>query len=107
MIFGMVEIPYVPIEPDMPPATTRDDVRVEEVANPESKAETDKEMLEVAEQTSYEGLMENEEVMVDTVVQTSLANAPLAAPSGSDTVDVTSGTKTQVQSVLHRALMPR
>uniref|UniRef100_M1DER7 Polyprotein protein n=1 Tax=Solanum tuberosum TaxID=4113 RepID=M1DER7_SOLTU len=80
MIFGMVQIADVP---DMPSATTRDEVRVEEAADPESEAETDKEMLEVAEEVSYEGLTETEEAMIDAVVQTSLADTPLADPSAS------------------------
>uniref|UniRef100_M1DFR2 Polyprotein protein n=1 Tax=Solanum tuberosum TaxID=4113 RepID=M1DFR2_SOLTU len=35
MIFGTVDIPY---DPDMPPATTGDEVRVEQTANPEFEA---------------------------------------------------------------------
>uniref|UniRef100_M1DZA2 Polyprotein protein n=1 Tax=Solanum tuberosum TaxID=4113 RepID=M1DZA2_SOLTU len=98
MIFRRVEIPDVPVEPDMPPATTRDNVRVEEVADPESEAEMDVEMLEVAKEASYEGLTETEEAMVDAIVQASLADTPLADPSGPSTVDETLGTEAQDQS---------
>ncbi|KAG5619847.1 hypothetical protein H5410_005065 [Solanum commersonii] len=55
MIFGMIEIPNMLVEPGMPLNTTKDDVRVEEVADPESEAEMDKEMFGVAEKASYEG----------------------------------------------------
>lgn len=41
MIFCMVEIPDVAVEPEMPQTTTKDDVRVEDVTDPESEAETD------------------------------------------------------------------
>ncbi|KAG5595231.1 hypothetical protein H5410_036463 [Solanum commersonii] len=78
MIFGMVEIPDVP---KMPPATIGDEGRVEEAADPESEAETNKEILEVAEEASYDGLTETEDIMVDVVVHASLANTPLDAPS--------------------------
>ncbi|XP_049344982.1 uncharacterized protein LOC125809370 [Solanum verrucosum] len=50
MIFGTVEILDVL---DIPPATTRDEIRVEEAADPESEAVMDEEMLEVAEEASY------------------------------------------------------
>uniref|UniRef100_M1DLR0 Polyprotein protein n=1 Tax=Solanum tuberosum TaxID=4113 RepID=M1DLR0_SOLTU len=53
---------------------------------------------EVAEDTSYEGLTEIEEAMVDASMQTSLADTPLAVPSGSTTVEVTPGTEAQYQS---------
>ncbi|XP_049350300.1 uncharacterized protein LOC125814892 [Solanum verrucosum] len=65
MSCGMVEIPDVP---DMPPATTEDEIRVEEAADLESQVENDKEMLEVAEEASYECLTETKEAMVDVVV---------------------------------------
>uniref|UniRef100_M1DGS2 Polyprotein protein n=1 Tax=Solanum tuberosum TaxID=4113 RepID=M1DGS2_SOLTU len=96
MIFGTVEIPDMPVEPDIPSATTVDEVRVDEAADSESEAETDKEMLGVAEEVSYEGLKETEEAMIDAVVQTSLVDMPLADPSGAgDTVDATSGIDAQ------------
>uniref|UniRef100_M1DDW4 Polyprotein protein n=1 Tax=Solanum tuberosum TaxID=4113 RepID=M1DDW4_SOLTU len=41
MIFGMVEIPNMPADTDMPPATTGDEVRVKKVVAAESEAETD------------------------------------------------------------------
>ncbi|XP_049378081.1 uncharacterized protein LOC125842820 [Solanum stenotomum] len=68
MIFGMVEIPDVPVEPDMPATTTKDDVRVEEAADPESEVETDNEMIGVDDEASYEGLTETEEAMVDAAM---------------------------------------
>ncbi|KAG5580847.1 hypothetical protein H5410_051474, partial [Solanum commersonii] len=98
IIFGTMEISDVPVDPDMPPATTKDDVRAEEVADPESEVETDEEMLGVAEEVSYEDLTKTEEAMVDAVVQTSLADIPLANTSGSSVVDVTPGTDAYVQS---------
>ncbi|KAG5596030.1 hypothetical protein H5410_037262 [Solanum commersonii] len=81
MIFGSVEIPEVPVELDMPLATTEDD------------------MLEVVEEASYEGLTETEEAMIDAIVHISLADTPLASPSGPITIDVTPGTDSQFQSV--------
>ncbi|KAG5599684.1 hypothetical protein H5410_031054 [Solanum commersonii] len=96
MIFGMVEISDVP---NILSATTGDNVRVEEVVEPESEAETDEEILRVAEDVSYEGLTTTKEATIDATVQTSLANMPLADLSkDGDTVDVTPGTDTQVQS---------
>uniref|UniRef100_M1DD14 Polyprotein protein n=1 Tax=Solanum tuberosum TaxID=4113 RepID=M1DD14_SOLTU len=92
MIFGMVEILDVPVKPDMPPATTGDDVIVEEAADPETDAETDEEILGVVVEASCEGLTETEEAMVDAVLQASLADTPLTYPSRPTTVDVTSGT---------------
>uniref|UniRef100_M1DDU4 Polyprotein protein n=1 Tax=Solanum tuberosum TaxID=4113 RepID=M1DDU4_SOLTU len=97
MIFGTMEIPNVPAEPDMPPATTGDDVRSEEASNPKSKVETDEEMLGVSEEASYEGHTEADQAMVDVVVQASLEDTPLADPIGAGTVDVTPGTDAQVQ----------
>uniref|UniRef100_M1DRG5 Polyprotein protein n=1 Tax=Solanum tuberosum TaxID=4113 RepID=M1DRG5_SOLTU len=95
MIFGMVEIPDVR---EMPPATTGDEGRVEEAADPESEAETDKEMLEVAEEASYEGLTETKEAMVDVVVHASLADTHLAAPSATVVPsEVTPGTEARDQ----------
>uniref|UniRef100_M1DKG3 Polyprotein protein n=1 Tax=Solanum tuberosum TaxID=4113 RepID=M1DKG3_SOLTU len=97
MIFGMVKIPDVP---DMPPATTGDEIRVEEAADLESEGKTDEEMLVVAEKASYEGLTETQKAMVDAVVQDSLVDRPLAAPSGSGTAipsELTPGTDAQVQ----------
>ncbi|KAG5605154.1 hypothetical protein H5410_026646 [Solanum commersonii] len=82
----------------MPSATTRDDVRVEEIADPKSEAETDEEMLEVVEEAFYEDLTETKEAMVDSAMQTSLADIPLAAPSGSDTSEMTPDTNAQDQS---------
>ncbi|XP_049397416.1 uncharacterized protein LOC125861599 [Solanum stenotomum] len=58
MLFGMVEIPDVPVEPNIPPVTTRDVVRADEVSDPEFEAEMDEEILGVAEEMSYEGLTE-------------------------------------------------
>ncbi|XP_049363600.1 uncharacterized protein LOC125828325 [Solanum verrucosum] len=49
MIFGTVEILDVP---DMPPATTGDEIRVEEAVDLESEAKIYEEMLEVAEEAS-------------------------------------------------------
>uniref|UniRef100_M1DAH1 Polyprotein protein n=1 Tax=Solanum tuberosum TaxID=4113 RepID=M1DAH1_SOLTU len=43
MIFGMVEILDMPVDPDMPLATTGDELRTEEVATAESDVETDEE----------------------------------------------------------------
>uniref|UniRef100_M1DAY6 Polyprotein protein n=1 Tax=Solanum tuberosum TaxID=4113 RepID=M1DAY6_SOLTU len=100
MIFEIVDIPNVPTKPDMPPATTGDDVRVEEAADPESEAETDEKILGVAEEASYEGLTNTEEAIVDAVMQISLSDTPLAAPSGDSmvSIDVTPGTNALVQS---------
>ncbi|KAG5610226.1 hypothetical protein H5410_021507 [Solanum commersonii] len=93
MIFEMLEILDVPVELDMPLATTRDDVRVEEAVDPKFEVETDEEMLGVAEEVSYEGLIETEEAMVDAAVQNSLADMLLADPSGSSIIsEVTPGT---------------
>uniref|UniRef100_M1D8Q5 Gag-pol polyprotein n=1 Tax=Solanum tuberosum TaxID=4113 RepID=M1D8Q5_SOLTU len=98
MIFGTVDIPDVPVKPDMPPTTTEYDVRVEEAADPKSKAEMDEEMLGVVEDVSYEGLTETEEAMVDVAVQASLADTPLVDPSGASTINVTLGTDAEDQS---------
>ncbi|XP_049394644.1 uncharacterized protein LOC125858917 [Solanum stenotomum] len=68
MIFGMVEIPDVPVEPDMPSATPGDDVRTEDIVDPEFEAETEEKMLEVAKEASYEGLTDTEEAMIDAFV---------------------------------------
>ncbi|XP_049372576.1 uncharacterized protein LOC125837518 [Solanum verrucosum] len=57
MIFRMVEIPDVP---EMPPATTRDEIRVEETYDPKSEVDTYDKMLGVVEEASYEGLTETE-----------------------------------------------
>uniref|UniRef100_M1DE29 Polyprotein protein n=1 Tax=Solanum tuberosum TaxID=4113 RepID=M1DE29_SOLTU len=92
MALKAVEIPDMPIEPDMPPAITRDDVRVEDVAATKSEAEIDEELHGVAEEVSYEGLTEIEEAMLDAVVQTSLADTPLADPSGVSSSEATPGT---------------
>lgn len=78
IIFGTVEIPVVL---EMPLDTTRDDIRVEDAVDPESKAKTDKEMLWVNEEVYYEGLTENEEAMIDAAIQASLEDASLADPS--------------------------
>ncbi|KAG5599288.1 hypothetical protein H5410_030658 [Solanum commersonii] len=85
--------------PEMPPATTKDDVWVEEAVNPESKVEKDEEMLEVTEEASYEGLTEIEEGMVDAVMKDSLADTPLTNPSRPTKVDMTLGIDAQDQSV--------
>lgn len=66
---------------EMPLDTTRDDIRVEDAVDPESKAKTDKEMLWVNEEVYYEGLTENEEAMIDAAIQASLEDASLADPS--------------------------
>ncbi|KAG5590271.1 hypothetical protein H5410_040785 [Solanum commersonii] len=98
IIFRMVENPNVL---DMPTATTRDEVRVEEVADPEFKAETDEEMLEVTKEVSYKGLIGTVDAMIDIVVQTSLAFTPLA--DYSSTVipcEATLGTDAQVPSTI-------
>ncbi|KAG5577030.1 hypothetical protein H5410_057164 [Solanum commersonii] len=99
MIFGTVEIPDVPVELDISPATTRDDVRAEKVADLESEAETDEEMLEGVEEASYEGLTQTEEAMVDATVQITLEDTPLAARSRPTTIKVTPSTDAQDQSV--------
>ncbi|KAG5580045.1 hypothetical protein H5410_050672 [Solanum commersonii] len=67
----------------------------EHVQGATEEVETDEEILEVSKEASYEGLTETEEAMVDTAIQTSLADTPLAAPSGSTTIEVTSGTDAQ------------
>uniref|UniRef100_M1DP64 Polyprotein protein n=1 Tax=Solanum tuberosum TaxID=4113 RepID=M1DP64_SOLTU len=69
------------VEQDMPPATTGDDIRVDEAVDPESKAEIDEVMLEVSEEVSYERLIETEEAMIDAAIQTSLEDAVLVDPS--------------------------
>uniref|UniRef100_M1DUK5 Polyprotein protein n=1 Tax=Solanum tuberosum TaxID=4113 RepID=M1DUK5_SOLTU len=89
MIFGTVEIPVMPADTDVPPATTKDEVRVEEVVVVESKAETDEEKLGVDEEASYKDLTKIEEVMVDSTVQISLADTTMADPSGASTADDT------------------
>uniref|UniRef100_M1DHC0 Polyprotein protein n=1 Tax=Solanum tuberosum TaxID=4113 RepID=M1DHC0_SOLTU len=53
---------------DVPPATTGDEVRVDDV-DVEFEAETDKEQISVQEETTYEGLIEVEESMVDSAIQ--------------------------------------
>uniref|UniRef100_M1DQV3 Putative plant transposon protein domain-containing protein n=1 Tax=Solanum tuberosum TaxID=4113 RepID=M1DQV3_SOLTU len=94
------ELPDVPVDPDMPPATTGDDVRVAEAVDPDFEPETDEEMIGVSEEVSYKGLTEIVEAMIDAAVQTSLADTPLVDPSGAgDTVDVTPGIDAQNQSV--------
>uniref|UniRef100_M1D9M5 Putative plant transposon protein domain-containing protein n=1 Tax=Solanum tuberosum TaxID=4113 RepID=M1D9M5_SOLTU len=87
-----VGIPDMPVDPDMPPATNRDEVRAEEVADAESEAETDEEQLGVDEEASYKGLTKIEDAMVESNVQISLADTPLADPSGVSRADVTPGT---------------
>uniref|UniRef100_M1DXP7 Polyprotein protein n=1 Tax=Solanum tuberosum TaxID=4113 RepID=M1DXP7_SOLTU len=100
MIFETLEIPDMPTDTEIPLATTRDEVRVEEVDAAESEAETDEEQLGFDEEASYEGVTEIEEAMVDSVVQISLADTATADPSGVRTVDVTLGTDAQYQSVV-------
>uniref|UniRef100_M1DEC7 Polyprotein protein n=1 Tax=Solanum tuberosum TaxID=4113 RepID=M1DEC7_SOLTU len=92
MIFGTVEIPNVPVDSYMPPATIGDEVHTEEVAAAESEAETDEEQLGVDEEASYEGLTEVDEAMVDAAVQISLADTPMADPTGPIITNVTPGT---------------
>uniref|UniRef100_M1DG92 Polyprotein protein n=1 Tax=Solanum tuberosum TaxID=4113 RepID=M1DG92_SOLTU len=96
MIFGTVEIPDVLV---MPPATTGDEIRVDETTDPESEAETDEELLEVTEEASYEGLTETEEAMVDVSVQASLVDTPLVVPSATTVpFEVTPGTEARDQT---------
>ncbi|KAG5606335.1 hypothetical protein H5410_027827, partial [Solanum commersonii] len=96
MIFGMVEIPDMP---DMPPSTTGDKVRVEEIVDPKSEAEIDEEMLEVAEKALYKGLTETEETRVDAVVQACLADTLLVDPSAATIPsEVTPGTEARYQT---------
>uniref|UniRef100_M1DDD9 Polyprotein protein n=1 Tax=Solanum tuberosum TaxID=4113 RepID=M1DDD9_SOLTU len=84
--------------PDMPPSTTGDEVRVEEIADRESEAMTDEEILGVAEEALYEVLTETEEAMVHAVLQASLADTPLVDPSAATVPSkVTLGNDAQVQ----------
>uniref|UniRef100_M1DQE3 Polyprotein protein n=1 Tax=Solanum tuberosum TaxID=4113 RepID=M1DQE3_SOLTU len=62
------EIPDMPADTDMPPATTRDEVRVEKVAATQSEAETDEEQFGVDEEATYEGLIELEEAMINSAM---------------------------------------
>lgn len=52
MIFEMVEIPFVRVEPDIPSAIIRDDIQVEEVVEPESEGEIDERIIRVIEEDS-------------------------------------------------------
>uniref|UniRef100_M1DZS0 Polyprotein protein n=1 Tax=Solanum tuberosum TaxID=4113 RepID=M1DZS0_SOLTU len=63
-----------------------------EVAATEYDAETDEEYLGIDEETSFEGLTVVEEAMVDSVMQISLADIPMADPSGAGSTDGVSGT---------------
>uniref|UniRef100_M1DKS5 Polyprotein protein n=1 Tax=Solanum tuberosum TaxID=4113 RepID=M1DKS5_SOLTU len=92
MIFRTVQIPDMPIDTDVPPATTRDKVGAEELDAAESEAENDEEHIGVDEEATYEGLTEVEEAMVDSAVHISLAEKPMVDPSGAGTADVTPGT---------------
>uniref|UniRef100_M1DYM5 Polyprotein protein n=1 Tax=Solanum tuberosum TaxID=4113 RepID=M1DYM5_SOLTU len=83
--------PNMPAAIDVPPATTRDDIRVEEMVAAEFEVETDEEQLEVDEEAAYEGLTADEEAMVDSTVQISLADTPMADPSGASSTDVITG----------------
>uniref|UniRef100_M1DXX2 Polyprotein protein n=1 Tax=Solanum tuberosum TaxID=4113 RepID=M1DXX2_SOLTU len=98
MIFGTVEIPAVPVDPNVPPVTTGDEVKTEKVVATESEDKTGEEMVVADEEAFYEGLTENEEAIVDAAVQISLADTPTVEPSEVGTVDVTPGTDAQVQS---------
>ncbi|KAG5599407.1 hypothetical protein H5410_030777 [Solanum commersonii] len=64
----------------------------------ESEAETDEEEIKVREENIYGDMPDLKETIVQSVIQTSLTKMSMVAPSGSDTVDVTLGTETQVQS---------
>lgn len=52
----MVKILDVPVDRVMSPPTTEEDVRDEQIVYPESKAETDEEMLRVDDEVSNQGL---------------------------------------------------
>uniref|UniRef100_M1DQX1 Putative plant transposon protein domain-containing protein n=1 Tax=Solanum tuberosum TaxID=4113 RepID=M1DQX1_SOLTU len=94
MIFGIVEIPDIPV---IPPATTRD-VHWDDAAVDESEAETDEEQIEMQEEIIYRDLPDLQEMIVQSVIQTSLTDTSLAASSGAGPSEVTPGTDTQVQT---------
>uniref|UniRef100_M1E049 Polyprotein protein n=1 Tax=Solanum tuberosum TaxID=4113 RepID=M1E049_SOLTU len=77
MNLGEIEIPNMPVDPDVPLATTGDEVRVDEVVDAESKAKIDEEKL-FDEQASYEGLTKLEETMIDSTVRISLIDTTMA-----------------------------
>uniref|UniRef100_M1DPQ6 Polyprotein protein n=1 Tax=Solanum tuberosum TaxID=4113 RepID=M1DPQ6_SOLTU len=74
----------------MPPATTGDEVRIDDAAA-ESEAETDEEQLGVQEEIVFEGLTDLEEAMVHFVVQASLTDTIMACSSAT-TIDETKST---------------
>lgn len=93
--FGMVEIPNVQ---QIPLATTGDEVRVQEITHPNSKVETDAEMLEVVEKSSYEGHNDTKEAMVDAAAQASLVDTPFNDTITANTTSkVTSSTRTEIE----------
>uniref|UniRef100_M1DV48 Putative plant transposon protein domain-containing protein n=1 Tax=Solanum tuberosum TaxID=4113 RepID=M1DV48_SOLTU len=95
----VLEIPDVPVDLDMPSATTGDEVHTEEVVAAESEAKTDEEQIETPNETIYGDLPDLEETIVQSVIQTSLKETSMVGPSGSSVVDVTLGTDAQVQSI--------
>uniref|UniRef100_M1A7M9 Polyprotein protein n=1 Tax=Solanum tuberosum TaxID=4113 RepID=M1A7M9_SOLTU len=92
MLFGIVKILDMPADTDVPPATTRDELRVKEVVAAESETETDEDQFGVDEKDTYEVLTEVEKAMVDSAMQILLTDTPMADPSGASSADVAPGT---------------
>ncbi|KAG5571164.1 hypothetical protein H5410_060930 [Solanum commersonii] len=84
----------VPVDPEVPLATTEDEIHTEEVVF----VETDEEQLGVDEKASYEGLMVVEEDMVDAAIQISLVDTPTADPTRPIATHVTPGTDAHDQN---------
>uniref|UniRef100_M1DRZ8 Polyprotein protein n=1 Tax=Solanum tuberosum TaxID=4113 RepID=M1DRZ8_SOLTU len=97
MIFGTMEIPDMPTDSHVPPATTEDEVQADEVAATESEADTHKEQLGVYQETTLESLTEIDEAMVQSAVQISLADTSMAGSSGAN-IAVTLSSDAQDQS---------
>ncbi|KAG5606287.1 hypothetical protein H5410_027779 [Solanum commersonii] len=95
MVFGIVEILDM-IE--MPPVTTQNKDRVEQIAEPESEAETDEKMFEKTVDAADEDLIETEITMIDVAVQASMANTLFAVSSGVGPSGVTQSTKARGQT---------
>ncbi|KAG5568515.1 hypothetical protein H5410_064457, partial [Solanum commersonii] len=85
MIFGTVEIPDMPADTVVPPATTGDEVQVEELRLMRSSLD---------EEATYEGLTEVEEAMIDSTMQRSLVDTTMVGSS----IAATPGTDAQDQS---------
>uniref|UniRef100_M1DDQ7 Cytokinin synthase 3 n=1 Tax=Solanum tuberosum TaxID=4113 RepID=M1DDQ7_SOLTU len=88
----------VPAYSNVPPATTRDEVKADEVAK-ESEVDTDEEHFGVCEEVVYEDLVDLDGAMYKTTRQVSLRDVSMVSSNGIKD-DVIPGTDAQTESVL-------